>query len=171
MGRLATLELFKERMGFSAGHFTIFSATSREQLHGHNYQLHVALTTEVVEEYGLTFDYRDYKNILYQRCKDLNETFILPKFSPHLKLSEDADYIYALFDGKKIPFLKEDVTILPVTNVTVEELSFWFLKIFTEDKANLVKNKIKHIEVKISSSPGQFGSAVWESTNGVLKNK
>src|SRR6056297_128523 len=113
MGRLATLELFKERMGFSAGHFTIFSATNREHLHGHNYQLHVLLTTEVEEEYGLTFDYREYKDILYQRCKDLNETFILPEFSPYLALSSDENYVYALFDGTKIPFLKRDVTILP----------------------------------------------------------
>jgi len=169
MGRLATLELFKERMGFSAGHFTIFSETSREHLHGHNYQVHVSLTMEVEEKYGLTFDYRDYKDILYKRCRELNETFILPKYSPYLSLEEDELYIYATFNKERIPFLKRDVTILSITNATVEELSLWFLKIFCEDEKDLEKNKIKRIEVKVSSSPGQFGSTVWEHNGGILK--
>src|ERR1700733_14017533 len=128
MTRLSTIELFKERMGFSAGHFTIFSATLREKLHGHNYQLYISLTTEVNEKYGLTFDYRNYKNILYQKCRDLNETFLLPKFSPYLILEENKNYLYAIFNNERIPFLKTDVIVLPITNVTVEELSQWFLQ-------------------------------------------
>jgi len=161
MARLSSIELFKERMGFSAGHFTIFSETERGKLHGHNYHLHVALTTEVSEQYGLTFDYREYKNLLYQKCRELNETFLLPEFSPYLTIEIENDYIYAIFDQKRIPFLKEDVTILPIANVTVEELSQWFLQHLTKDNANLVNNKINQIEVKVSSSPGQFGSSIW----------
>lgn len=161
MARLSTIELFKERMGFSAGHFTIFSATEREKLHGHNYQLHIALTTEVIELFGMTFDYREYKDLLYQKCRELNETFLLPQFSPYLQIEEDNNYIYAVFNHEKIPFLKTDVTLLPITNVTVEELSQWFLQPLVKNDANLVKNKIRRIEVKISSSPGQFGSSIW----------
>ena len=40
--RTTTLELYKEEMKFSAGHFTIFSATERENLHGHNFSVYVA---------------------------------------------------------------------------------------------------------------------------------
>jgi 6-pyruvoyltetrahydropterin/6-carboxytetrahydropterin synthase len=39
MGRLATLYIDKESHKFSAAHFTIFSATERERLHGHNYSV------------------------------------------------------------------------------------------------------------------------------------
>ena len=40
-----------------------------------------------------------------------------------LKLEEDGDYWIAHFNHKKLPFLKEDVVILPLTNITIEELS------------------------------------------------
>jgi len=161
MSRLATIELFKQGMGFSAGHFTIFSATSREKLHGHNYQLYVALTTMVADN-GLTFDYRDYKQKLYQLCRTLNETFLLAEHSSHTTIEETGEYYYVNFDSTKIPFLKQDATILPLINITVEELSRWFLQHLTADKADLEKNLIQKIVVKLSSSPGQFGSATWE---------
>lgn len=161
MSRLSTIELFKERMGFSAGHFTIFSASEREKLHGHNYQLHVALTMEVDSMYGLTFDYREYKDRLYQKCRELNETFLLPQFSPYLIIEEEHDYVYAIFNKEKIPFLRNDVKVLPIANVTVEELSRWFLECLIENKAKLAEHRITQIDVKVSSSPGQFGSSSW----------
>ncbi|MDC0574224.1 6-carboxytetrahydropterin synthase, partial [Luminiphilus sp.] len=37
MSQLATLHINKQAHKFSAAHFTIFSATDRERLHGHNY--------------------------------------------------------------------------------------------------------------------------------------
>ena len=43
-----TLELCQEEMKFSAGHFTILSATERERLHGHNFTVYVAITGVVM---------------------------------------------------------------------------------------------------------------------------
>ncbi|MFP2903776.1 6-pyruvoyl trahydropterin synthase family protein [Pyxidicoccus sp. 3LFB2] len=60
MSRTTTIELHKEEMKFSAGHFTIFSATHRENLHGHNFTVYVALTGAVVEN-GLLSDYGPLK--------------------------------------------------------------------------------------------------------------
>ena len=39
MTQLTTIELSKEYLKFSAGHFTVFSATERERLHGHNFSV------------------------------------------------------------------------------------------------------------------------------------
>ena len=39
MARLTTLYIDKEAHKFSAAHFTIFTATERERLHGHNYSV------------------------------------------------------------------------------------------------------------------------------------
>jgi hypothetical protein len=47
-------------------------------------------------------------------------------------------------------------------NITVEELSYWFLGHLIADKHDLEKNLIQKIKVKVSSSPGQFGSAQWK---------
>jgi 6-pyruvoyltetrahydropterin/6-carboxytetrahydropterin synthase len=158
MKKHTTIELHKENMKFSAGHFTIFSATEREPLHGHNYNVYVALTTEVNED-GLNFDYRVYKQQIYTLCKQLSQTFLLPTKSRYLKLEEQDDWIIAHFNDEKIPFLKKDVTLLELPNVTVEELSQWFVDKLTENKQQLQDHHIQEVLVKVYSGPGQSGSA------------
>ncbi len=157
---LTTVELQKESMKFSAGHTTIFSATEREPLHGHMYTVYLALSTWV-EENGMTFDYRYYKEKIHALCRHLNQTFLMPAFSPFLTTTEDDVYYYFTFNQKKMPFLKEDVTILPVTNITVEELSRWFVKELIRDQSELDKHRIEHVLVKVFSAPGQSASHAW----------
>src|SRR5438477_11730764 len=107
MSRLTTVELHKELFNFSAGHFTIFSATDREDLHGHNYQVNVALEV-LLTEHGLMFDYRFYKNKLLAICQKLDRRFLLPSQSEYLKLEETEKMWLAHFNQEKIPFLKRD---------------------------------------------------------------
>jgi 6-pyruvoyltetrahydropterin/6-carboxytetrahydropterin synthase len=59
-------------------------------------------------------------------------------------------------------FLKRDATILPIRNVTVEELSNWFLEQIILDKQELIHNKIFEMTVKVFSGPGQSGIANWK---------
>lgn len=159
--RLTTIELYKENMKFSAAHFTIFSATEREHLHGHNYTVHVAITNWVNEN-GLTFDYRFYKEKIFLLCRQLNQTLLLPTESKYLAISQDNEYCHAVFNHKKLIFLNTDVTLLPVCNITVEELSAWFVTQLAQDQENLQKHAIEAILVKIFSGPGQGGSCLWE---------
>ncbi|HHF7346377.1 TPA: 6-pyruvoyl tetrahydropterin synthase family protein [Legionella feeleii] len=158
---LTTVELQKESMKFSAGHTTIFSATEREPLHGHMYTVYLALTTWV-EENGMTFDYRYYKERIYKLCNHLNQTFLMPQFSPFLQFSEDNEHYYFTFNHKRIPFLKEDVTLMPLTNITVEELSRWFVEELIKDKTELDRHRIEKIVVKVFSAPGQSASHEWQ---------
>ncbi len=161
MTRLSTIELFKEDMKFSAGHFTIFSNTYRENLHGHNYNLYASFTTEIDDE-GLSFDYRFYKEKLYHLCSLLDEIVILPGKSKYLSIEDHDDYYHALYNDERIIFLKRDVKILPITNVTVEELSNWHLQQILADQEELEKNKITEVVIKVFSGPGQSGSACWK---------
>lgn len=158
---LTTVELQKESMRFSAGHTTLFSATEREPLHGHLYSVFLALTTRV-EENGMTFDYRYYKERVHVLCQQLNQTFLMPQFSPFLTYAEDADYYYFTFNHKKMCFLKEDITMMPLTNITIEELSGWFVKELINDQAELDRHRIERIVVKVFSAPGQSASHTWE---------
>jgi len=159
---LTTVELQKESMKFSAGHTTIFSATEREPLHGHMYGVYLALTTWV-DDNGMTFDYRYYKERIHKLCQQLNQTFLMPQFSPFLQISEDGDYYYFTFNHKKIPFLKEDVTLMPLTNITVEELSRWFVDELIKEQSELSRHRITQIVVKVFSAPGQSASHTWQS--------
>jgi 6-pyruvoyltetrahydropterin/6-carboxytetrahydropterin synthase len=158
---LTTIELQKESMKFSAGHTTIFSATEREPLHGHLYRVALFLTTWV-EKNGMAFDYRYYKERIHILCRYLNQTFLMPQFSPYLQYSEDHEYHYFTFNHKKIPFLKEDVTILPIVNITVEELSRWFVEKLIDNAVELERHYIERIMIKTFSAPGQSASYEWQ---------
>ena len=48
MEELTTLYIDKESHKFSAAHYTIFSATERERLHGHNYVVVVELSAKML---------------------------------------------------------------------------------------------------------------------------
>ena len=106
--RLARIEVAKQAMNFSAAHFTIFSATDREDLHGHNFQVACAVTAPV-DDSGLMFDYAVIKKQIRALCDEIDEKMLLPALSPHLKILEEDDYTIAVFNGERIPFLPRDV--------------------------------------------------------------
>lgn len=160
MNRTVTIELFKEGMKFSAGHFTVFSATERENLHGHNFSVYVALTSDISDN-GMCFDYGIYKKRIMDICGELNEVFILPSKSPYLKIEESGNNVYVKFNDEIISFLKRDVLILPVQNATVEEFSYFILQKLIADEDELREFKIQNITVKVFSGPGQCASVNW----------
>ncbi len=160
MSAYTVIELNKEYMGFDAAHFTIYSATHRERLHGHNFSVYASLTAQV-DENGMTFDYALYKQKIRALCDELSQYTLIPDHSPHLRLEEEGDYLYVYFDQEKIPFLKKDVKHLPLRNITVEELSRWFIDKLSQDKHDLTRYGIQRIVVKVCSAPGQCGSYEW----------
>lgn len=159
--RLASLEIHKDELTFCAGHFTIFSATEREHMHGHNYCVSVLFDIKITHN-GLSFDYRHFKRKLIRLCEQLNTRFLLPTQSPYLSIKEENDYLIAHFNQKKLPFLKEDVVLLPLTNITIEELSYWFLQKILEEQSELDQLAVKAITVKVYNGPGQSGGACWQ---------
>lgn len=156
----AKLEIHKEQLSFSAGHFTIFSATEREPLHGHNYYVSIAMNM-MIEKNGLSCDYTHYKTIMRALCDQLDSYFLLPGQSEYLKLEDNGEYWIAHFNKKKLPFLKEDVVILPLSNITIEELSHWFLQQILKEEPNFAKHGICGLTIKVYNGPGQSSSATW----------
>jgi 6-pyruvoyltetrahydropterin/6-carboxytetrahydropterin synthase len=156
--RIAAIELEKEEMKFSAGHFTIFSATERENLHGHNFTVSVTLHAPVGED-GLIGDYRAMKQRLFGLCRSLNETLLLPTRSPYLTIGEEAGRVLAHFNGETMTFMSRDVTLLPVANVSVEELSRHLGERLLESGA--FGSRCVELQVKVASGPGQYGIWRW----------
>ena len=160
MSYLTTIELHKENMKFSSGHYTIFSAEKRERLHGHNFFIH-AYIDAMTDENGIAFDYDIFKDKLYRLCKTLNGYFLLPSHSPYQTIEETTDFIIVHFGEEKIPFPKNDVLFLPIKNVTVEELSVWFIQQLTQDMNEIDRYQIQKILIKVYSGPGQCGTSTW----------
>lgn len=161
MSHLTTIELCKEDMKFSAGHYTIFSPTHREKLHGHNFNVYAAITAKT-DDNGMAFDYDIYKEKLRKLCRSLGEYFLIAGDSQYQTIEQEGDYTYIYFNNEKIPFLTKDILILPIKNITVEELSKWFVGQLTEEKQILDKHEINAILIKVFSGPGQSGSYQWQ---------
>jgi len=62
------IELYKEDMKFSAGHFTIFSANKRENFHGHNFRVYGCFELPILEN-GMAIDYGELKSVLRKECQ------------------------------------------------------------------------------------------------------
>ncbi|RBP53059.1 6-pyruvoyl trahydropterin synthase family protein [Arenicella xantha] len=161
MPRLSSIEIRKQYLHFSAAHFTIFSATERERLHGHNWRLGVEITGEI-DANGLCFDYAIYKKILKDLCHQYDEYTLIADHSPYLQISEDEEFYFVTHNHRTQPLLKTDTLLLPVKNITIEELANYFLKLLTDDRERLEELKIYRFEVRVSSGPDQWGIARWD---------
>lgn len=158
---LTRIEIGKEYLNFSAGHFTLFSATQRENLHGHNFQVRCAATAAVGED-GLAFDYALLKRVLKALCDALDERVLLPERSPYLRLERQGGWVTAWFADERIPFLERDCLTLPVRNVTIEELASLLLERLRH-RPELAGIEIRRLEIGVSSGAGQWAFATWES--------
>ncbi|MEL0137465.1 MAG: 6-carboxytetrahydropterin synthase, partial [Halieaceae bacterium] len=121
MTRLATLHINKQAHKFSAAHFTIFSATERERIHGHNYGVSARIVAEMGEN-GFSADYNVYKRCLQKLCDAHDEYMLLPAQSPWLEVVTRGDEYLATFNGKTLRFPCDETLLLPIVNVTVEAL-------------------------------------------------
>ncbi len=163
--RTTVIELAKEEMKFSAGHFTIFGAGHRENLHGHNFTVAVGIEGLVDETAGMLADYSEYKRWIIERCRQWNETFMLPTRSPHLQVQTTADgNVVAQFGAETLHFLARDVTLMAAANISLEELSRLFGEGLIEDRERLVRDRIISVTVKCSSGPGQSASWYWKKS-------
>lgn len=160
MSQLSSIEIAKSYLHFSAAHFTIFSATDRERLHGHNWRLAAEITGEMGKD-GLCFDYAIYKQILKDLCAQYDEYTLIGEQSPHLEISEDDDFYFIKHNGRTQPLLKTDTILLPVANITIEALAAYFLDILVSDKKSIDEYRIQAFEVRVSSGPNQWGIARW----------
>ena len=55
------------------------------------------------------FDYSIVKRAIRALCDEIDEKVLLPEQSPHLAIEHEGDYVIALFNGERIPFLPRDV--------------------------------------------------------------
>ena len=154
-----TIRISKEYLHFSSAHFTIFSATEREDLHGHTFYVTANIDCSVGDD-GLAFDYNLVKDTLKRLCDQLDEKVLLPEDSPYLQLTQQEGYLIATFADERIPFLPRDALTLPVRNITVEELAPWFLQEFISDP-NIRDQDLQRICLGVSSGPGQWAESTW----------
>lgn len=149
------IEVVRESLHFSAAHFTIFSATERENLHGHNFQLNGLFESEVKED-GLCFDYSIVKDILQDLCNELDERFLVPGESPYLDIETTDNHVQLSFNEETLSIPQRDVLVLPLRNITVEELAVWIVERLIAN-VKFRELGITNLQIKIASGSGQWG--------------
>lgn len=159
--RLATIRIAKEYLKFSAAHFTVFSATERERLHGHNFTV-AADITAAVNDNGMTSNYRNYKDALQRCCKALDEYVLLPGQSPYLQIEQQGLEYWVRFNDESMRFLVADTLILPIRNTTVEEFSNYIVQQLMHDSQLAELSQLQGLSVSVSSGPGQLGITAWQ---------
>ena len=161
MTGLTTIEIRKDYLHFSAAHFTIFSATERERLHGHNWQV-AALITGPVGDDGLCFDYALYKDILRDMCERYDEYTLIPENSPHLTVTEQDEYYRVVHHDSTMLLLKSDTRLLPVRNITIEEMAGLLLSELLAVPDTVEKFNLDSVRVEVSSGAKQWASSEWQ---------
>jgi 6-pyruvoyltetrahydropterin/6-carboxytetrahydropterin synthase len=157
MERLATLYIDKEAHKFSAAHYTIFSATERERLHGHNFSVSAMIAAPMGEN-GFAADYNVYKGRIKTLCEALDEYLILPANSPHQQVEEDGECYRVTFNGQEMRFLRSETRLLPIVNSTVEEFAHYLLRQLLDASAG---EALAEVQLCVASGPGQKGCARW----------
>jgi 6-pyruvoyltetrahydropterin/6-carboxytetrahydropterin synthase len=157
MQQLTTLYIDKESHKFSAAHYTIFSATERERLHGHNYSVSARIVAPMGDN-GFSADYNVYKNRIKALCDDLDEYMLLAGDSPYQEIEELEENYRVRFAGEEMLFLKSDTQVLPLRNATVEEFSQLLLQRLVAASAG---EDLCEVELGVASGPGQRASATW----------
>ena len=156
--QLTTLKFYSDRFSFAAGHFTVFSATKRERMHGHTYRVKAKLTVPI-RELGMAEDYALFDDHLAALCKRLNTFYLLPRDCPHLPITEVGEYYETEFNGKKLTFLKEDCIVLPVINITIEELSRWFVQEIMSDQELVNAYDVRELKISVYNGFAHGASA------------
>lgn len=157
--QLTTLYIDKESHKFSVAHYTIFSATERERLHGHNYSVSAKIVAPMGNN-GFAADYNVYKERIRHLCDELDEYLILPDQSPYQTLEDAGDCYRVAFANDTMQFLKSDTRVLPIVNATVEEFSRYLLDRVIDASRG---EDLREVQICVASGPGQKGCSTWTS--------
>ncbi|ARN75259.1 6-pyruvoyl trahydropterin synthase family protein [Oceanicoccus sagamiensis] len=147
------IELDNQSLHFSCAHFTVFSAKSRERLHGHNFTVRARAWSSVGNN-GLAFDYNELKTALRTICQRLDEYTLIPLYSPYLDIKEQGEYFSVSHNQQTMLLLQSDTLLLPVSNITLEELNGFIIEQL-QSRSLFERLSIERFELSVSSGPGQ----------------
>jgi 6-pyruvoyltetrahydropterin/6-carboxytetrahydropterin synthase len=144
----------KDYLKFSAAHFIAYKGF-REPLHGHNYQVTVALSGAVGAD-GYVLDFGIVKRVTKAVCEELDERVLVPARSDCLTVAQDGSSIVLEYeDGTRFVFPASDCVLLPIVHASAEELAAYVLSRLRDGLGSHAMRGLTEIEVGVSEAPGQ----------------
>ncbi len=148
-----TIHLSKETFKFSATHFTLFSETRAENLHGHNYYVSLALGfKEIDSDTGLAAEFSDLKKMIKEVCDQLDEKVLIPTLSPYLQVGKTDENYELRLNNKFYSFPIEDCEVLNIVNTSSECLAKWISEFLEK---GLKAQGVEKFRVTVKETNGQ----------------
>ncbi len=152
MSETYTLCLAKEDFKFSSAHFTLFTPTAAEHLHGHNYQVQVELIGRELDGEGLLVGFAEVKSAIRELCRQLDSRMLIPAASPHLEIEETGGDVAVRFRDRFYSFPAADVVLLPLVNTSIELLA---RHLWRQLSPGLAGARVEALAVNVSETAGQ----------------
>ena len=152
------IRVYKQYFNFGSAHFLIFADGSREELHGHNYQVQVRVEGPLAAG-DLVIDFIPFKPLVKALCDDLDHVTLLPSGNPHLRVEEKDGRVEVYHDdGSYVCFPSRDVRILDLPNASTEMLARYLATRILEALPSRIPDATVYaIEVQVEESGGQSG--------------
>jgi len=155
------LHVRKEALKFSAAHMTVFPDGTKERLHGHNYRTELTIEYPIGAETPL-FAFSSFKAPMKALCEQWDEKVLLPERCSEFRLIRDqAGEIEFTLCGKRYVLPREEVELLPVSNIVTESLAQEFATRLIAELPPETLKQFDKLELKIEEMTGQGATYVW----------
>jgi 6-pyruvoyltetrahydropterin/6-carboxytetrahydropterin synthase len=159
---LHRITIARERHKFSCAHMTVFPDGSKERLHGHNFQVSLAidlaqLAFERFVEFGV------FKRAVEAQCDAWDERLLLAERCPFFRVARrDGAELEFVLCNKRYLVPADEVVLLPIANITVELLAETFAGALAERLGpSLRRDLVAGFELTVDESPGQGATFRW----------
>jgi len=144
----------KQDLQFCSAHFILHKG-GREPLHGHNFHVTVILEGDVTTDHYV-IDFGDVKAAARRACAALDHRVLLPGSSDDIHLIA-AEQRISVLHGDDLLFVLpiSDVCILPLANVTAEQLARYLSGAIADLLPTAAQRSLHAIEVHVEETPGQ----------------
>jgi 6-pyruvoyltetrahydropterin/6-carboxytetrahydropterin synthase len=159
MRRRHRLTVAREQYKFSCAHMTVFPDGTKERLHGHNYQVGLAIDVSDVS-FAAMIPFAPVKAALGELCAAWKERVLVADRNPHYQLVRDdgAELEFRLC-GQRYVLPRGDALVLPIDNIAVEPLAAHVAELLHERLgAVLAAPHVLGLEATVAESPGQGAS-------------
>jgi len=152
------IRVYKQYFNFGSAHFLIFADGSREELHGHNYQVEVRVEGPLAKG-DLVIDFIPFKPLVKALCDELDHATLLPTQNEHLRIERSEERVEVHHsDGSYFCFPQRDVRLLELPNTSTEMLAKHLAgKILEALPTRIPSATVYAIEVQVEESGGQSG--------------
>jgi 6-pyruvoyltetrahydropterin/6-carboxytetrahydropterin synthase len=158
------LLIARERYKFSCAHATIFPDGTKERLHGHNYQIAVALDVDDVA-FDAMIPFAPIKDALGALCAEWKERVLIAERNKFVEIvRRDATEIEVRMCGDRYVLPAGDALFLPIDNISVEALAAHVAARLRGALAGVLgRSHVRALEVTVTESPGQGASCTIET--------